>query len=167
MDVRDTTLLVPQGARAQPRLTPDAVRAASFRPARRGRRGLDPDDVRDFCGRVEDELVMLARERTALQDEVGRLRCRVLGVSDDTDPITFRDEDAHARAVRILSRAQETAQRYVADAEEYSRRLAQDARQRREEILAEAGRAASALGRGAADESAAPAHAQPATGRLR
>lgn len=167
MDVRDTTLHVPQGTMKQPRLTPDAVRGESFRPARRGRRGLDPDDVREFCGRVEDELVMLARERAALQDEVGRLRCRVLGVPDDSDPVTFHTEDAHARAVRILSRAQETAQRYVADAEEYSRRLAQDARERREEILAEAARAASALGPGAAHEPAGPVHAQPATGRLR
>jgi DivIVA domain-containing protein len=167
VDVRDTALHVPPGAMAQPRLTPDAVRAASFRSARLGRRGLDPDDVREFCGRVEDELVMLVRERTALQEEVSRLRHRVLGASDDAGSVTFRDEDAHARAVRILSRAQQTAQRYVADAEEYSRRLAQDARQRREEILAEAARAASAPGPAAAHEAAGPVHAQPATGRLR
>jgi DivIVA domain-containing protein len=167
VDVRDTALHALRGGMAQPRLTPDAVRAASFRPARRSRRGLDPDDVREFCGRVEDELVMLMRERTALQDEVSRLRSRVLGASGDGGSITFRDEDAHARAVRILSRAQQTAQRYVADAEEYSRRLAQDARQRREEILAEAARAASAPGPAAAREPAGPVHAQPATGRLR
>ncbi len=46
----------------------------SFRLARLGRRGLDEDDVRDFCDRVEGELSLLFEERTALQAEVRRLR---------------------------------------------------------------------------------------------
>jgi vacuolar-type H+-ATPase subunit H len=40
--------------------------------------------------------------------------------------------------VRILSKAQQTADNYVADAQDYSRQLAQDARRRRDEILTEA-----------------------------
>lgn len=118
------------------RLTPDAVQAVSFPSARLGRRGYDEEHVRAFCGQVERELVRLLNERTALGEEVQRLRRRVLGGAGNEAP--GRKEDAHIQAVRILSKAQQTADHYVADAQEYSRQLAQDARRRRDEILAEA-----------------------------
>lgn len=120
------------------RLTPDAVQAVTFASARLGRRGLDEEHVRAFCGQVERELVRLLNERTTLTDEVQRLRRRVLGLSGDESGVGYRQDDAYVQAVRILSKAQQTADRYVADAQEYSRRLAQDARRRRDEILAEA-----------------------------
>jgi DivIVA domain-containing protein len=120
------------------RLTPDAVQAVSFPPARIGRRGLDEEHVRAFCGQVERELVRLLDERTLLTEEVQRLRRRVLGLSGGDSGAGYRPDDAHVQAVRILSKAQQTADRYVADAQEYSRQLAQDARRRRDEILAEA-----------------------------
>ncbi|HEX3922536.1 MAG TPA: DivIVA domain-containing protein [Streptosporangiaceae bacterium] len=120
------------------RLTPDAVQAVTFPSARIGRRGLDEEHVRAFCGQVERELVRLFNERTSLTDEVQRLRRRVLGLSGDDGESGYRQDDAHVQAVRILSKAQQTADRYVADAQEYSRQLAQDARRRRDEILAEA-----------------------------
>src|SRR6201996_195964 len=56
------------------RLTPGQVRSMSFRLARLGRRGLDEDDVREFCDQVEEELSLLLEERSALQSEVRRLR---------------------------------------------------------------------------------------------
>jgi DivIVA domain-containing protein len=120
------------------RLTPDAVQAVTFPPARLGRRGLDDEHVRAFCGQVERELVRLLNEKTTLTDEVQRLRRRVLGLSGAESGARYRQDDAHIQAVRILSKAQQTADRYVADAQEYSRQLAQDARRRRDEILAEA-----------------------------
>jgi len=118
------------------RLTPDIVQSASFRAARLGRRGFDEEHVRAFCHQVEAELATLLNERTALQAEVGRLRRRVLGHSGLDDG--FGRVDSHLQAVSILSRAQDTADHYVAEAQEYSRHLAQDARRRRDEILAEA-----------------------------
>jgi DivIVA domain-containing protein len=124
-------------SQAEPRLTPDVVQSASFRTARLGRRGLDEEHVRAFCLQVEAELVMLLDERAALQEEVGRLRRRVMGVSDDGEAGSGR-EDAHVQAVSILSQAQETAHHYVAEAQEYSRHMAQDARRRRGEILGQA-----------------------------
>jgi DivIVA domain-containing protein len=120
------------------RLTPDAVQGVSFPSARLGRRGLDEEHVRAFCGQVERELVRLLNERTSLTDEVQRLRRRVLGLSGDEGGSGYRQDDAHVQAVRILSKAQQTADRYVADAQDYSRQLAQDARRRRDEILGEA-----------------------------
>lgn len=125
-------------SRTDNRLTPDAVQAVTFPPARLGRRGLDEEHVRAFCGQVERELVRLFNERTALADEVQRLRRRVLGLSGGDGEARYRQDDAHVQAVRILSKARQTADRYVADAQEYSRQLAQDARRRRDQILGEA-----------------------------
>jgi DivIVA domain-containing protein len=120
------------------RLTPDAVHAVTFPSVRFGRRGLDEEYVRAFCGQVERELVRLLNERTSLTGEVQRLRRRVLGLSGDDYGSGHRQDDTHVQAVRILSKAQQTADHYVADAHEYSRQLAQEARRRRDEILAEA-----------------------------
>jgi DivIVA domain-containing protein len=125
-------------SRTDNRLTPDAVQAVAFPSARLGRRGLDEEHVRAFCGQVERELVRLFNERTALADEVQRLRRRVLGLSGGDAEAGYRQDDAHVQAVRILSKAQQTADNYVADAQEYSKQLAQDARRRRDEILTEA-----------------------------
>ena len=125
-------------SRTDNRLTPDAVQAVAFPSARLGRRGLDEEHVRAFCGQVERELVRLFNERTALVDEVQRLRRRVLGLSGGDAEAGYRQDDAHVQAVRILSKAQQTADNYVADAQEYSKQVAQDARRRRDQILTEA-----------------------------
>jgi cell division septum initiation protein DivIVA len=114
------------------RLTPEYVQSVSFPPARLGKRGVDEGQVRAFCEWVESELIRLLNEKTALEEEVLRLRARVR----ETD--TVHPEDGHIQAVYILSRAQQTADKYVANAQEYSRDIAEDARRRREEVLAEA-----------------------------
>ena len=125
-------------SRADQRLTPDVVQTISFRAARLGRRGFDEDHVRAFCRQVESELARLLNERAALQVEVSRLRRHVLGYHGADDGSGRGRADAHFQAVSILSRAQDTAEHYVAEAQEYSRHLAQDARRRRDEVLAEA-----------------------------
>jgi cell division septum initiation protein DivIVA len=102
--------------------------------ARFGRRGLEEGHVWEFCRLAEREVVRLLNERTSLADEVQRLRQRVLaGPGSGALP-----EDAHVQAVAILSRAQQAADRYVADAQDYCRQLTDDARRLGEEILAEA-----------------------------
>jgi DivIVA domain-containing protein len=120
---------------ARNRLTPDAVQAVDFPSSRLGRRGLDEEHVRAFCGQVERELVLLRNERTMLTDEVQRLRRRVLG-QDGDEAGPGSPEDAHVHAARILSTAQQTADRCVTHAQQYSRRLSDDALRRRDEILA-------------------------------
>jgi cell division septum initiation protein DivIVA len=121
------------------RLTPEFVQSVHFPSARLGRRGLDETRVQEFCELVEGELVRLLNERTALEEEVWRLRERVR----ETD--TVQPEDGHVQAVYILSRAQQTADKYVANAQEYSRDIAEDARRRREDILASAKMRASVI----------------------
>jgi cell division septum initiation protein DivIVA len=121
---------------ADGRLTPDEIWSYTFPTTRMGRRGLDEAQVWEFCRRAEQEIVRLINERTSLADEVQRLRRRVLaGPAADTG---VRPDDAQIQAVGILSRAQQAADRYVADAREYSRQLTGDARRLRDEILAEA-----------------------------
>ena len=121
------------------RLTPEFVQSVHFPSAKLGRRGLDEGRVQDFCELVESELVRLLNERAALEEEVWRLRERVR----ETD--TVQPEDGHVQAVYILSRAQQTADKYVANAQEYSRDIAEDARRRREDILASAKMRASVI----------------------
>lgn len=125
---------------ADQRLTPDAVQAISFRSARLGRRGFDEEHVRAFCRQVEAELVVLRSERSLLQEEVGRLRRRILGDGDGDDPLGLRRGGAAnggpRSAVGILSRAQQTAEHYVAEAQEYSRYLQRDAQRRRDGMVA-------------------------------
>src|SRR6516162_8020509 len=102
--------------------------------ARFGRRGLEEGHVWEFCRLAEREVVRLLNERTSLADEVQRLRQRVLAGPGSG----VRPEDAHVEAVAILSRAQQAADRYVADAQDYCRQLTDDATRLGEEILAEA-----------------------------
>ena len=116
------------------RLTPGYVHSMSFRLARLGRRGLDEDDVRDFCARVETELARLLAERAALYAELRRLSGRArngnragtaaampLGAPVATAPreapsAGARSQESNVQAVRILAKAQQTAERCVADA---------------------------------------------------
>jgi DivIVA domain-containing protein len=117
------------------RLTPENVQSVTFRAARRGRRGLDHDHVREFCEQVEAELAQLANEREALRDEVRRLRQRALSVGELAGA---QRDDTHVHAASILAQAQKTADRYIAEAQDYSRHLAEHARRRRDEVLADA-----------------------------
>jgi DivIVA domain-containing protein len=118
------------------RLTPAEVQITSFRKAPFGRRGFDEEQVQDFLVRVEQELVELLNEKAQFQDECTRLRKRVLEGNGANGGV--RPEDAHVQSVHILSRAQQTADQYVADAERYSRELAGEARRHYDEVLTDA-----------------------------
>ena len=123
-------------------LTPQRVREATFSSARLGHRGLEEGQVRAFCGWVSDELAQMLTEKAALEEEVRQLRERV---SDPKYDAGFQPEDAPVQAVYVLSKAQQTADQYVANAQEYSREIAQDARKHRDEILREAKARASVI----------------------
>jgi DivIVA domain-containing protein len=124
----------------QSRLTPDELQSVTFPLSRRGRRGYDEEPVRDFLREVHAEFVRLVNERASLWQEVQRLRRRIIaGKADgEQDGVLFGEADAHVHAVRILSTAQVTADRYVADAQAYSSRVTEEARLRRDHIMREA-----------------------------
>jgi cell division septum initiation protein DivIVA len=122
----------------QQRLTPDDLRTVTFPLTRWGRHGFEEEPVRAFLGDVHAEMVRLINERSSLWQEVQRLRRRILGKQTGNDAVLFGTDDAHIHAVRILSSAQRTADRYVADAQAYSGRLTEEARARRDEIMGQA-----------------------------
>ena len=125
----------------QGRMSPDELETVVFPSSRLGRRGYEEGPVRDFLAGVQSEFVRLLNERTSLWQEVQRLRRRIIaGQTDNTDEdsVLFGAEDAHVHAVRILSTAQVTAEKYVADARDYSSRLTKETRHRRDEIMTQA-----------------------------
>jgi len=122
----------------QHRLTPDQLQTVSFPLTRWPRHGYEEEPVRAFLAQVQAEMVRLINERASLWQEVQRLRRRILGTTNGNDDVLFGKDDAHIHAVRILSSAQRTADRYVADAQAYSGRLTEEARVRRDEIMGQA-----------------------------
>ncbi|MBV9792516.1 MAG: DivIVA domain-containing protein [Actinobacteria bacterium] len=124
------------------RMRPDELQTVIFPTSRLGRRGYEEGPVRDFLAAVQAEFVRLVNERTSLWQEVQRLRRRIIAGetegAGDEQSVLFGAEDAHVHAVRILSTAQVTAEKYVADARDYSSRLTKETRQRRDEIMQQA-----------------------------
>ena len=134
------------------RLTPEELKTVTFPLSRLGRRGFEEEAVREFMNVVHDEFVRLMNERASLWQEVQRLRRRIIagkvegengngsgtGTGSNGQSVLFGESDAHVHAVRILSTAQITADRYVADAQAYSSRVTKEATLRRDEIMREA-----------------------------
>jgi len=130
------------------RLTPEELKTVTFPLSRLGRRGFEEEAVREFMNVVHDEFVRLMNERASLWQEVQRLRRRIIAGKVEGEPsgngssngqsVLFGESDAHVHAVRILSTAQITADRYVADAQAYSSRVTKEATLRRDEIMREA-----------------------------
>jgi cell division septum initiation protein DivIVA len=123
-------------------MTPEELLSVAFPLSRLGRRGFEEEAVREFLCEVHDEFMRLVNERTELWQEVQRLRSRIISDNGNghggPQSVLFGEADAHVHAVRILSTAQVTADRYVADAKAYSSRLTEEARMRRDEIMTEA-----------------------------
>jgi DivIVA domain-containing protein len=124
------------------RLTPEDLQSVTLPVSRLGRRGYEEEPVRAFLRVVHAEFVRMVNERASLWQEVQRLRRRILagevGPGGDSQAVLFGEQDAHVHAVRILSTAQVTADRYVADAQAYSSRVTEEARLRRDEIVRQA-----------------------------
>ncbi len=122
------------------RLGPADVQAVLFSRSGLGRRGYDEAEVDIFLDRVQTELSRLIGERAALRDQVARLERQLA----DQPPRSAHDE-ASAKAVSMLSAAQQTADQYIADAESYSKRLTREARERYEQVVADAAARAAAI----------------------
>jgi len=121
------------------RLTPETLQTVTFPSARLGKRGVDEDHVRMFCEWVETELIRLLNEKTALEQEVWRLREQTrTGLEPEPEPPPDDPEhDPQLVALTVMLRAKQTADQYIANAQEFSRDIAADARRRRDDILTE------------------------------
>src|SRR5687767_696348 len=90
------------------------TRASMLRP------GYVDTEVDRVMARVAEELARHIAEKAQLRDEVRALRAHVAGTPVHVPP--------SEQAVRILSSAQQTADAYVAEAEEFSRQMTSEAR---------------------------------------
>jgi DivIVA domain-containing protein len=120
------------------RLTPDDVRDLRFPHAGVLHPGYDGEEVERFRGRVADELARSAAEREELQ-------ARVRALEEQLAAVPPPREAPSDQAVRILAVAQQTADQYVAEAEDFSRQVTSDARTQSEEQLRSARETAGAI----------------------
>src|SRR4051794_109374 len=119
------------------RLTPADVHNARFSSASMLHPGYSDAEVDRFKHRVAEELARLYAEKAELRDQVNDLRAQI-----EEAPVPAAPSD---QAVRLLATAQQTADNYVAEAEEFSRQMATDARVQYEEQLRRARESAGAI----------------------
>jgi len=117
--------------------TPADLHNVRFTRASMMRPGYVESEVDRVLSRVAEELGRLYAEKAALRDQVRSLQAQVDGVVIPEAP--------SEQAVRILSSAQQTADNYVAEAEEFSRQVTSEARLEYEEMTREARETAGAI----------------------
>src|SRR3954453_4996540 len=118
-------------------LTPADLQNVRFTRASMMRPGYVDTEVDRVLARVAEELGRLYAEKAALRDQVRSLQAQVDGVGVPEAP--------SQQGVRILSSAQQTADNYVAEAEEFSRQITHDARVEYEDLTREARETAGAI----------------------
>jgi DivIVA domain-containing protein len=119
------------------RLGPGDVHSVRFHRANMVHPGYSDEEVDRFLARIADEMARLHAEKAELRDQVHALQAQVAG---GTAPLPPSDQ-----AVRLLASAQQTADNYVAEAEEFSRQMTHDARAQAEEQLRRARENAGAI----------------------
>jgi DivIVA domain-containing protein len=142
-------------SQAQPerRLSPADLQHVQFARASMLRPGYVDTEVDRVMSRVAEELGRLIAEKAQLRDQVRALQSQVEGAAARPAPSD--------QAVRILATAQQTADNYVAEAEEFSRQMTSEARAEYEEQVRRARENAGAIIQ-AAQEAAAKVASAPA-----
>jgi DivIVA domain-containing protein len=126
-------------ATAERRLTPADLQNLRFSRASMLRPGYVDSEVDRVLSRVAEELGRLIAEKAQLRDEVHVLRSQVEAVEGAAK------QPPSEQAVRILATAQQTADNYVAEAEEFSRQVTSEARTEYEQLIRQARENAGAI----------------------
>jgi DivIVA domain-containing protein len=124
-------------AQTERRLLPADLHNLRFTRASMLKPGYVDAEVDRVLSRVAEELSRLYAEKAALRDEVRSLRAQVDGVVEPVAP--------SEQALRIISSAQQTADNYVAEAEDFSRQVTGEARAEYEEQIRRARENAGAI----------------------
>ena len=111
-----------------------------------GRRGLADDEVASFLQRVADEIATRDAAETSLRAKVTHYKNTLVQWQREqsesrVEEVNGRSPDtssATVDAVNILSRAQQEADAYVAQTQEYCRRLAAEAHEHAQRVLDDA-----------------------------
>jgi DivIVA domain-containing protein len=138
------------------RLNPADVHDVRFTRGTMLRPGYNEGEVDRFLGRVADELARHMQEKAELRDRVRALHQQLEGQAESM----VVPEAPSEQAVRIIAAAQQTADSYVAEAEEFSRQVTGEARAQYEEQIRTARENAGAIIH-AAQEAAARMTAPP------
>lgn len=127
------------------RLTPDRVRSTQFSRTPLGRRGLAEDEVMAFMQRVADDISARDASEASLRAKVNHYKNTLVQwqrehseARADELAAPVPGSNATVEAVNILSRAQQEADAYVAQTQEYCRRLAADAQDHAQQVLNDA-----------------------------
>jgi DivIVA domain-containing protein len=146
----------PSARRPVNRLTPARVRSVQFPRAAVGRRGYSAEAVDQFVRRMAEEITsrdaaeanlraQLDRVRRALKQWQSRQLERrdtganpVVAMSPGSPAPAPNSGEHNVEAVNTLSQAQQQADAYIAQAQEYCRQITADARNRADAILCEA-----------------------------
>src|SRR3954469_20247390 len=107
-------------ANIERRLTPADVQHVRFNRGSMRRPGYVDAEVDRVMSRLAEELGRLIAEKAELRDQVRTLQAQVEGAAQQPPPSD--------QAVRILASAQQTADTYVAEAEEFSRQITAEAK---------------------------------------
>src|SRR6195952_172697 len=118
-------------------ITPSDLQNVRFSRAHRLHPGYVDTEVDRVMNRVAEELGRLYAEKAALRDQVRSLQAQVEGVVVPEPP--------SEQAVPLLPIAQQTADNYVAEAEEFSRQVTGEARSEYEELVRRARENAGAI----------------------
>jgi DivIVA domain-containing protein len=113
------------------RLNPADVHDVRFTRGTMLRPGYNEGEVDRFLGRVADELARHMQEKAQLRDRVRALSQQLEGQAENMAV----PEAPSEQAVRIIAAAQQTADSYVAEAEEFSRQVTGEARAQYEEQI--------------------------------
>ena len=118
-------------------ITPADLQNLRFTRASMMRPGYVDSEVDRVTHRVAEELARHLAEKAELRDRLRALQSQVEGATQHAPP--------SEQAVRILSTAQQTADNYVAEAEEFSRQMTSEARATYEEEIRQARENAGAI----------------------
>jgi DivIVA domain-containing protein len=124
---------------AERRLAPGDLHNLRFTRASMLRPGYVDAEVDRVLSRVAEELSRLIAEKAQLRDEITVLRRQVEEVEGAVQ------QPPSEQAVRILATAQQTADTYVAEAEEFSRQVTSEARTEYEQLVRQARENAGAI----------------------
>ncbi|MET0765280.1 MAG: DivIVA domain-containing protein [Blastococcus sp.] len=123
------------------RLTPADLQSLRFTRAAMLRPGYVDTEVDRVMSRLAEELSRHITEKSALRDRVRALEAALEGAVEGAAV----PQPPSEQALRILSAAQQTADNYVAEAEEFSRQMTSEARALYEEAVRQARENAGAI----------------------
>src|SRR3954463_7028245 len=122
------------------RLNPGDVQTVRFSNGSMLHPGYNEVEVGRFLNRGAQELAGLYAEKAELRDHVHALQAQL----EDAEAVPMPEAPSD-QAVRLLATAQQPADSYVAEAEDFSRQMTADARARYEEALRHARESAGAI----------------------